>query len=518
MKRRDFHQLLQGSAMALALSPWMKDVAATESKLHAWRANPFALGIASGRPRADSIVLWTRLLFSQEDRAVETEALRVDVEVFADANLKRRVQKAEVFTDAYRAHSVHLHVQHLKPSTDYWYRFRQGDAYSPVGHTRTAPALNADVRELRIALSSCQHYEQGQYIAHAEIAKQKLDFVLFMGDYIYESSNPQYAIRKHSGEEPKTLAQYRERYEQYKRDPMLQAAHAAHPWVLMWDDHEVVNDYANDQDRQYTDPQQMLLRRAAAYQAYFEHQPVLLGPDKDNPANMRLYEQLSWGKLADVWTLDCRQYRSAQACRDPVRGGGRMVVQCDELSDSTRTMLGNEQERWITDSLSQSKRQWKLVAQATQISSTSIPAPVGRSYWNDAWDGYPEARKRLLQTVVDAKLSNVVTLGGDVHCNVAANLRLEPNNPQSPIVASEFVTTSITSRGLGDKPAALIRESNSDLLHYRSDERGYGLITVTSKEARCDFRATKFPAGSEAGLKTQASYVVKSGKPGPQAV
>jgi alkaline phosphatase D len=518
MKRRHFHQLLQSSAMALALSPWLTAVAAPEPKARSWRVNPFSLGVASGRPRADSVVLWTRLLVSEEDRAAGIEALRVDVEVFADANLKRRVQKAEVFTDAHRAHSVHLHVQHLQPSTDYWYRFRQGDAYSPVGHTRTAPALNADVRELRIALSSCQHYEQGQYIAHAEIAKQKLDFVLFMGDYIYESSNPQYAIRKHSGDEPKTLAQYRERYEQYKRDPMLQAAHAAHPWVLMWDDHEVVNDYANDQDRQYTDPQQMLLRRAAAYQAYFEHQPVLLGPDKDNPANMLLYEQLSWGKLADVWTLDCRQYRSAQACRDPVRGGGRMVVQCDELNDPTRTMLGNEQERWITDSLSQSKRQWKLVAQATQISSTSIPAPVGRSYWNDAWDGYPEARKRLLQTVVDAKLSNVVTLGGDVHCNVAANLRLEPNNPQSPIVASEFVTTSITSRGLGDKAASVIRESNSDLLHYRSDERGYSLITVTPKEVRCDFRTTKFPAGSEAGLKTQASYVVKSGKAGPQAV
>jgi alkaline phosphatase D len=463
-------------------------------------------------------VLWTRLLFSEEDRSAIGETLRVDVELFADVGLKRLVQKAEILTDSHRAHSVHLYVQHLQPSTDYWYRFRQGNAYSPVGHTRTAPAIDSNVREMRVALSSCQHYEQGQFIAHAEIAKQKLDFVLFMGDYIYESSNSQYAIRKHNGDEPKTLAQYRERYEQYKRDPMLQAAHAAHPWVLMWDDHEVVNDYANDQDRNYTDPQQMLLRRAAAYQAYFEHQPVLLGPDQDNPANMRLYEQLSWGRLADIWTLDCRQYRSAQACRDPVRGGGRMVVQCDELNDPNRTMLGIDQERWITDSLSQSKRQWKLVAQATQISSTSVPAPVGRSYWNDAWDGYPEARKRLLQTVVDAKPSNVVTLGGDVHCNVAANLRLEPNNPQSPIVASEFVTTSITSRGLGDKAAAVIRESNLDLLHYRSDERGYSLITVTPKEVRCDFRTTKFPAGSEVGLKTQASYVVKSGKAGPQAI
>lgn len=516
MQRREFNQHLQRSALALAIAPWMAAVAAPTQKAYAWRNNPFALGVASGRPRADSVVLWTRLLFSAEDSAQANETLTVQVDVFADAALKRRVQRVDVATNAARAHSVHVHVQQLQPSTDYWYRFRQGDALSPVGHTRTAPALNADVRQLRIALTSCQHYEQGEYIAHQEIAQQQLDFVLFMGDYIYESSNAQYAIRKHNGEEPRTLVQYRQRYEQYKRDPHLQAAHAAHPWVLMWDDHEVVNDYANDQDRQFNDPQQVLKRRAAAYQAYFEHQPLLLGPDADNPANMRLYDQLSWGKLADVWTLDCRQYRSAQACRDPVRGGGRMVVQCDELSDPNRSMLGVTQERWLTERLSTSKRQWKLVAQATQISSTSVPAPTGRAYWNDAWDGYPEARKRLLQTVVDANLQNVVTLGGDVHCNVAANLRLEPNNPLSPIVASEFVTTSITSRGLGDKPAALIRDSNADLLHYRSDERGYSLITVTPQEVRCDFRTTRFPAGSEPGFKTQASYGVKSGKAGPQ--
>ncbi len=518
MKRREFTQHLQRSAIALALAPWLTAVAAPAAQTRRWQANPFVLGVASGRPRADSVVLWTRLLFGDQDRAAGAEAVRVQLEVFADAGLKRRVQKIEAIAHETRGHSVHVHVQQLQPSTDYWYRFTQGDASSMVGHTRTAPALNADVRELRIALASCQHYEQGQFIAHEEIAKQHFDFVLFMGDYIYESSNPQYALRKHSGEEPKTLQGYRERYAQYKRDPALQAAHAAHPWVLMWDDHEVVNDYANDQDRHYTDPKQMLLRRAAAYQAYFEHQPLLLGPDAANPADMRLYDHLSWGKLADVWTLDCRQYRSPQACRDPLRGGGRMVVQCDELADASRSMLGTEQERWLTNSLSASKRQWKLVAQATQISSTSVPTPVGRSYWNDAWDGYPEARKRLLQTVVDAKLNNVVTLGGDVHCNVAAPLRLEPNNPASPIVASEFVTTSITSRGLGDKAAALIRDSNADLLHYRSDERGYSLITVTSKEVRCDFRTTQFPAGSEAGLKTQASYVVKNAQAGPQLI
>jgi alkaline phosphatase D len=526
LNRRQFNQRMQRSALALALMPWLTTpVMSAQEKPRAWRTNPFALGVASGRPRPESVVLWTRLLFSEDDLQASpisqtTLPLNVQVEVFADAALKRRVYKGDQVTDGTRGHSVHVHVTALQPNTHYWYRFRQGDAVSTVGHTRTAPPLNASVRELRIALASCQHYEQGQYVAHQDIAQQSLDFVLFVGDYIYESSNAQYAVRKHNTEEPKTLPQYRERYEQYKRDPSLQAAHAAHPWVLMWDDHEVVNDYANDQDRQYTEPQQFLLRRAAAYQAYFEHQPLLLGPDtnREASASMRLYDQLSWGTLADVWTLDCRQYRSAQACRDPVRGGGRMVLQCEELEDPSRSMLGAEQEQWLQKSLTASKRTWKLLAQATQISSTGVPAPGGRSYWNDAWDGYPQARKRLLQTVVDAKLQNVVTLGGDVHMNVAANLRMTPNDAQSPIVASEFVTTSITSRGLGEKPLSVIRENNPDLLHARADERGYSLITVTPREVRCDFRATKFPAafpvGNEPALKTQASFVVKAGQAG----
>jgi alkaline phosphatase D len=193
-----------------------------------------------------------------------------------------------------------------------------------------------------------------------------------------------------------------------------------------------------------------------------------------------------------------------------------MVTQCAELDDPHRTMLGWEQERWLNQTLRASKATWKLISQATQISSTSVPAPVGKAYWNDAWDGYPQARKRLLQTVVDAKLKNVVTLGGDVHMNVAASLRQEPNNPDSPAVASEFVGTSITSRGMGEKALATIRSTNSDIEFARSDERGYSVITVTPEGVRCDFKTTAFPAGSENAFKTQASFVVKRNQVGPQ--
>ena len=511
MQRRDFHKRLALSAWAWALAPWTHALAQPDAARarRRWRHAPFALGVASGRPRTDAVLLWTRLIVHDDDRRDPgDESMPVAVEVFADAALKQRVHHSEVWTDARRAHSVHAPVSGLQPGRDYWYRFRQGDATSPVGHTRTLPAADADVRQLRLALASCQHYEHGLYTAHAEIARESLDFVLFVGDYIYESSNPQYQVRPHGSDEPKTLAQYRARYELYKRDEHLQAAHAAHPWVLMWDDHEVVNDYANDQDRQYTPVAQLLQRRAAAYRAYFEHQPLWLGPDAAQPANMRLYDQFTWGRLAELWTLDCRQYRSAQACRDPLRGGGRMVVGCDELERSERTMLGAEQERWLTQGLQRSQRTWKLLAQATQIAPSSVPTPAGRSTWNDAWDGYPAARRRLLQSIVDANQRNVVTLGGDVHMNVAAQLRLEPNNPASPIVASEFVTTSITSRGMGDKVLAVIRESNPDLQHARADERGYTRVTVTPAQVRVDFRTTAFPAGSVPGFKTQASWAV----------
>jgi alkaline phosphatase D len=516
MQRRDFNLWLQRSALAIALTPWTKALAEPGNANVSWKNNPFTLGVASGCPRSDSLVFWTRLLFSDEDQGKSMHTQRVKLEVFADEALKRRVHTQELLTDAARAHSVHAQIKRLMPSTDYWYRFTQADASSTVGHARTAPTRTAQVQQLKLALTSCQNFEHGLFVAHQEIAKESLDFVLFLGDYIYESNSSQILTRKHSNEEPKTLAQYRARYEQYKSDPLLQASHAAHAWILMWDDHEVVNDYANDQDRNYTDPKTFLQRRAAAYQAYFEHQPVWIAPNANRPESMHLYDQFSWGQLADIWTLDCRQYRSAQACRDPLRGGGRMVTQCAELDDPHRTMLGWEQERWLNQTLRASKATWKLISQATQISSTSVPAPVGKAYWNDAWDGYPQARKRLLQTVVDAKLKNVVTLGGDVHMNVAASLRQEPNNPDSPAVASEFVGTSITSRGMGEKALATIRSTNSDIEFARSDERGYSVITVTPEGVRCDFKTTAFPAGSENAFKTQASFVVKRNQVGPQ--
>ena len=504
---------LNRAALWLALCGWSAARPVGAQPAPRWRSNPFTLGVASGQPRPDSVVLWARLLPDVDDDAARDAlpACTVRYEIYADAALQRRVMQGEVVTDASRAFSVHVHARGLAPQRDYWYRFSCGDAQSPVGHTRTAPAPDAQLRRLRFALASCQNYEHGFYAAHREIAGRELDFVLFVGDYIYEGSSANAEMRRHGAPIPHTLAGYRARHALYKGDADLQAAHAAHPWVLTWDDHEVVNDYADDRDPARTEPALCLARRAAAYRAYFEHMPLALPPQG---AAMRIHDRYAWGQLAELWTLDCRQYRSHHACGDPVHDSGRGVIGCTELADSARTMLGAEQSQWFAQGLAGSRRRWKLFGQSTQMSPTALETPQGRQTWTDGWDGYPEARRQLFQGIADAGVENVVALGGDVHRYVAANLRLRPNDPDSPVVASEFVGGSISSRGASQAAMARMRRDNPDVVHARGDERGYALMEVTPEAMQCEFRATAYPVAADARFHTQARFAVESGQAG----
>jgi alkaline phosphatase D len=507
--RRDLHR----AALWLALASCTAPLAACAQPAPRWRSNPFTLGVASGQPRPDSVVLWTRLLPDDEDEAARhaRPACTVHYEIYGDAALRRLVMQGEVVTDALRAFSVHVHAQGLAPQRDYWYRFSCGDAQSPVGHTRTAPASDAQLRRLRFALASCQNYEHGFYAAHREIAARELDFVLFVGDYIYEGSSANPEMRRHGAPIPHTLDGYRARHALYKRDADLQAAHAAHPWILTWDDHEVVNDYAADRDPAYTEPALFLRRRAAAYRAYFEHMPLALPPQG---AAMRIHDCYAWGGLAELWTLDCRQYRSHHACADPAHDSGRPVIDCGELLDPARTMLGAEQSRWFSQGLAGSRRQWKLFGQSTQMSPTALDTPQGRQTWTDGWDGYAEARRQLFQGIADAGVKDVAALGGDVHRHVAANLRMRPNDPDSPVVASEFVGGSISSRGASQAAMARMRRDNPDVVHARGDERGYALMEVTPEAMQCEFRATAYPVRTDASFHTQARFTVEAGRAG----
>lgn len=487
------------------------------------RDDLFTLGVASGMPRPDSIVLWTRLAPRPYEPlgGLPNAPLAVRWELAHDEQFSRLVRSGEVRALPEHAHSVHVEVTGLPADRRFFYRFIVGKGAasraSPVGRTKTAPAADAPVARLRLALASCQHYEQGSYVAHRDIAAQDLDLVLFVGDYIYESSNPRFLLRAHEGPVPTTLAGYRARHATYKLDADLRASHAAHPWVLTWDDHEVVNDYAGDRVRgdEGQDAHLFLQRRAAAYKAYFEHMPVSPRMLPTGPA-MRIHDRYLWGQLAELWTLDARQYRSVQACADG-RAGGRLVSNCNELLEPNRTLLGNEQSRWLQQGLVQSKRPWKLLAQGSQMSEATLPSPLGRRVQSDGWDGYPAARQQLLRTVADAQLQGVLSLGGDVHRHVAAHVRAVAGDDKSPVLASEFVCSSISSRSLPDAAMALLRNANPDMVHARSDERGYALVDITASSASCDFRATPFPARSDATLYLQARYRVQADQAGVHA-
>ncbi len=515
-RRSSLLQLTRAGA-ALALARLAMPVAAAPEAPR-FSDDPFSLGVASGMPRPDAVVLWTRLAPRplDPDGGLAPVAVPVQWEVADDEHFSRVCQRGEVWTGPERAHAVHVDVKGLAPGRVYHYRFHCGGATSPVGRTRTAPPEDAAVGLLRLALASCQHYEQGHFTAHREIARQDLDVVLFVGDYLYETSNPNFRLRRH-GPRPTTLTGFRRQHAQYKLDPDLRAAHAAHPWILTWDDHEVENDYAADRSPLHPDPQAFLALRAAAYQAYFEHLPLAPWMAPQGP-DMRIHHRHAWGRLAELWTLDGRQYRSPHACPSSERPvGGRIARACAGMQDPARSLLGLEQERWLQRGLVGSPRQWKLLGQPSQISPWSVATPVGRRLFTDAWDGYPAARERLLAGIAEAGLANVVALGGDVHRHVAADLRLVPNDPRSPVVASEFVTSSITTRGLPGYAQGLVRSSNPDLRHARSDERGYVLLSVDTHRARAEFRATRFPVAADAHLHTQAVFVVEHGRAGVQA-
>ncbi len=503
---------LSRRAAMLALASLFGAARGASAPATRWRGSdyPFRLGVASGMPRPGSVVLWTRLAPAPRaaDGGLPAAPIVVAWEIAEDERFERGRRSGHFAALPEHGHSVHVEVDGLDAATGYFSRFTAGDAQSPTGRTRTAPPASARVERLRIALASCQHYEQGSFVAHREIAARDLDFVLFVGDYIYESSNPRLRLRPHEGPAPFTLAEYRARHATYKLDPDLQAAHAAHPWVLTWDDHEVENDYAGDFSPSGLDAAQFLLRRTAAYKAYFEHLPVApsMAPQA---AAMRIHDRFVWGDLAELWTLDNRQFRDPPGCAaaDP-------ASRCEAVDAPLRSRFGRVQEGWLGDGLAASARRWQVLAQGSQISAARDPSDARRRISPDGWDGYPAARRRLLESIVRSGRRDVLCLGGDVHRNVAAQLRAATGDPASPILASEFVCTSISSRSALAPRLAPMRAANPDIVHARGDERGYALLDIDRRQTRCEFRATASPALDASRLSTQARFAVDAGRPG----
>lgn len=472
-------------------------------------AHPFSLGVASGYPTPTGMTLWTRLMGIEAPTSVAWE-------VAADDAMRKVVRSGEAHASAEWAHSVHVDVDGLEPDRWYWYRFRAAGAESPIGRTRTAPARDAAAPRLRFAFGSCQQYEQGYYEAYRHLVADAPDLVVFLGDYIYEVSWGKEHVRSHGAPEPYTLDEYRARYALYKSDPDLQAAHAAAPWIVTWDDHEVDNDYADDRAEDGMETEAFLERRAAAYQAYYEHMPL---PARMRPfgARLQLHTTVDWGRLARFHVLDTRQYRSWQACPRRGRRGGSNTLnaeKCPRLDRPGRSILGRAQERWLQQAIDANPA-WTVIAQTTIMARVDRLAGPGRSVWTDGWDGYPAARRRLLDALVEKRARNPVVIGGDVHTFHVCNLKADYDDERSPVVASEFVGTSITSQGWPQERVDEYVRENPHILYAEGRHRGYTRVDVTPKLWRADLRGMDTVKTRGAACRTLASFVVEDGRPGP---
>lgn len=486
----------------------------------------FALGVASGFPRPDGMVLWTRLT-----GPALPERVPVAWEVAADEAFTQVLARGTETAEAAWGHSVHAEPAGLPAGRPCWYRFTALGDRSPTGRSRTAPAPDATA-PLHLALASCQRYDHGHYAAWRQVVADAPDLVLFVGDYIYEAASRPDAVRRHEGTGPaRTLAEYRARYATYQADPLLQAAHAAAPWVCLWDDHEVENDYAGLQSQGLVPEAEFRARRAAAYQAAWEHLPYPQAMRPQGP-DMRIHTRLDWGRLARLITVDGRQHRDPQVCPKPGRGGSNVVTlrDCPALAQPQRSLLGAAQEAWLADSWDL-QRPWNLLAQPTLMAPfawTDPAGPEGGRWWTDGWDGYAPARARLLGAVADRKLPGAVVLGGDVHAHYAADLHHHPagsshgNGPgnahaaRGPVVASEFCGTSIASHGMPQDRVDAVRPLNPHVHYGRSDQRGYISLQVQERQVQARLMAVDNPLDPASPVREAARFAVELGRPGVQ--
>ncbi len=479
---------------------------------------PFTLGVASGDPWPESVVLWTRLAPEPLDGGGMPMAnVEVGWEIAGDPAFRTVVRKGAAVARPELGHSVHVEVPGLEPGREYWYRFRAGGEISQTGRTKTAPPEQAAVDRLRFAVCGCNHYESGYFTAFRRIAEEGFDFVFHTGDYIYEGRgdggrNPA-VVRQHRGQEIYTLVDYRNRYAQYKSDRDLMAAHASAPFIVTWDDHEVDNDYAGDTDANDTPPEVFLLRRAAAYQAYYETMPLRAATLPSGP-HMRLYRRLRFGALLDLSVLDTRQFRSNQAC------GGATATGCAAAHDPARTMLGTKQERWLFDQLTTARATWTLLGQQVPtFARDATSANPSGAFSMDKWDGYTAARQRLYARLKDTKTPNPIVLSGDVHVHYGADLKLDFRDPRSETVGVEFTNSAVTSGSDGSDVGATWEQIQRDNPHikYHSARRGYVACTATPAAMRADFKVLDKVTVPDLPARLGGSLVVEAGRPGSVA-
>jgi alkaline phosphatase D len=499
-----------GAGIGLALLPGERARAAPRLS-----RNPFTLGVASGDPTASGIVLWTRLAPEPADpERLGRNGIAVGWRVASDARLRNVVSSGSALAPAELAHSVHVEVNGLKPGREYFYQFNLRNEESPIGRFRTAPAADVMLARARLAFATCQDWPSGHYTAYRDMLQHDLDLVVHLGDYTYEYAigDSKRADPLPSGFEAETvdLRTYRLRHALHKLDPDLQAAHARFPFAVVWDDHEVQNDYSGLAPEGGSPSPEFAARRAAAYQAFYEHLP-LRSPVTKLPVELPIYRGLNYGRLFQLDMLDDRQYRSDNPCGDGEQ------LRCPAALSGEYTMLGTAQERWLTDRFQHSRARWNLIGQQLLLAELEHLPNQQNLYWQDAWDGYPLARQRMFEALQKTKLKNPVFFTGDWHSTFVNDLLLDFKDRRAAPVATEFVTPAITTGGDGTPYGPYygpMIPHNPHIKYFEGDKRGYFMATLEPRRMQLDLRFVKSVEDPDATGYHERSWVVEDGRPG----
>jgi len=473
-----------------------------------WRGQPFSLGVASGDPSPDGFVIWTRLAPAplEPHGGMPMETIPVGWEVAADEGFRSIVARGSTAARPELAHSVHVEVAALSPDRPYFYRFEAGGERSPVGRARTFPLVGASPQSLRFGVAGCQDWQGGYFTAFRHLAAEDLGFVFHYGDYIYEYGPDGDPVRKHATDLLMSLDDYRSRYGQYKSDPDLQAAHAAHAFFPTFDDHEVRNNWAGDHDEEDKAPPEIFrLRRQAAFQAWYEHMPVRRAQLPAGAA-LQQYRGARYGNLARFDFLDTRQFRTPQPCDDGYK------VACPAVTSPAAHIISAAEEAWLARNLHRGDARWNVVAQQVMMMALDWrerpDAAPAKTLNLDSWAGYEAQRRRVLARM--RGLDNVVVITGDEHRNYAGLLH-DRDRP----VAVEFVGTSISSDGDGDDmpatgPALLAANPQ---LKFVNNQRGYLTCDVTADEWRTNFMVVDKVSTRNGRLTKRATWAVERGNP-----
>ena len=475
---------------------------------------PFKLGVASGDPVSEGFVLWTRL--APDPYALTSlpqQSIPVAWQVAEDEKMRKVVKSGTSLAHPEHAHSVHVEVHGLKPDREYFYCFIAGKEQSPVGRTRTLPLTGEGLQDFRFAFASCQDFTNGYFAAYHDMVRQDPKLIVHTGDYIYESIYKD-GVRRIPVPIAVTLDDYRLLHACYKLDPHLQEAHAAAPWLLIWDDHEVENDWGGSYSESITDPDEFLRRKTAAIKAYCEHQPLRLST-KMRHGRARIYQRSVIGDLIEFNLLDCRQYRNFPPCRDETGHVPLQIRPCEEALSPDRSMLGREQEDWLRRGIGNSGATWNTLVQTTYMAPFDYIRGTDTGYKTDGWDGYAASRQRILDMIVNKRIKNPIAIGGEIHAFYAGIVNANAFDFDSPPALSEVVCTSISSGGGGDqrhRETLDLFSENPFARFFENRVRGYALCNVNHERWHTALRAIEDVQEPASPGSTLKELVIETGK------